>query len=146
MYSPGQCKCTPYIIKNIHTLVRSLGQKIDGDVRTKNQKTHPPTHIFFSFDTHMYIFSSIYTHFHGFLKCYTIPSTDTFHAKELETTDEGKFNDKIVLKDVLESCAKNFHKKKNGKRYKKGVKEFLNIFYPNPIRTYSIGFYPLVHI
>ena len=38
--------------------------------------------------------------------------------------DEVKLDDNTVFKELLESTARNFHKKKQGKRYKSTVKEF----------------------
>ena len=44
-----------------------------------------------------------------------------------KAADEKMLDDKHVLKDMLESCAQNFHREKQGRRYKKGVKEFYEV-------------------
>ena len=44
-----------------------------------------------------------------------------------KAADEGKLDDNTVFKDLLESTARNLHKKKQGKRYKSTVKEFYEV-------------------
>ena len=44
-----------------------------------------------------------------------------------KAADEGHLHDKSVFKDVLETAAANFHRKKNGQRYKTSVKEFYEV-------------------
>ena len=41
-----------------------------------------------------------------------------------KAAEDKQLNDKSVFKGLLESCAKNFHRKKNGKRYHENVKNF----------------------
>ena len=44
-----------------------------------------------------------------------------------KAADEGHLRDKSVFEDVLQTAAANFHRKKNGQRYKTSVKEFYKV-------------------
>ena len=43
---------------------------------------------------------------------------------QLNRAEEGRLDDKNVLKEVIATCAKNISKKKQGKRHSRSVKEF----------------------